>query len=311
MSFAPPDAERIAKALGDITQLPKDMQMAVTNRLEESFQPVPIPDEGDWLTYHQETGQTMQSFERNASKAIPHATFKTIYIQPVGSFDHPRAAPLDLIIQFARAFFSGCEVELLPVVNFTKDMKYRDIHGRRQYRTDGFHNYLSQTRHQRDTRRELLCVAVTMADIYPDESWNFVYGQARPIDGVGVYSFARLDPLFYRKSSEDLLRIPLTHEHRIIMLRRCIKILLHELGHLFGLHHCIYYICLMNGANNEIEMDRQPLWLCPVCLRKLYSTLRFDIRHLYETFANLCEKYELEDERIWYQKRLDCIRGNK
>ena len=58
-------------------------------------------------------------------------------------------------------------------------------------------------------------------------------------------------------------------------------------------------------------MDRQPLWLCPVCLRKLYSTLRFDIRHLYETFVNLCEKYELEDERIWYQKRLECIRGNK
>ena len=188
-------------------------------------------------------------------------------------------------------------------------MKYRDIGGVRQYRTDGFYNYLSRTRNRRNRRRELLCVAVTMADIYPDENWNFVYGQARVIDGLGVYSFARLDPLF-PASSQGLLKIPLTEEHRLIILRRCVKILLHELGHLFGLNHCIYYTCLMNGANHEIEMDRQPLYLCPVCLRKLYSTLRFDVREIYEKFANLCEQYSLEEESTWYRKRLDCIRGS-
>ena len=91
----------------------------------------------------------------------------------------------------------------------------------------------------------------------------------------------------------------------------CVKVLLHELSHLFGLKHCIYYICLMNGVNNETEMDRQPLYLCPVCLHKLYSTLKFDVRHMYEIFINLCQKYGLEEERIWYQKRLDCIRDNK
>ena len=212
-----------------------------------------------------------------------------------------------MIIQFARVFFSGCEVELLPTVDFTTDMKKRKNHGVTQYLTGDFHNYLSQTRSKRDTRRELLCVAVTMADIYPEESWNFVYGQARPIDGVGVYSFARLDPLFYHSTPEQILKTPLTEKDRVIMLRRCIKILLHELGHLFGLKHCIYYVCLMNGANNEMEMDRQSLYLCPVCLRKLHSTLQFDVRHMYETFANLCEKYGLETERIWYQKRLECL----
>ena len=180
----------------------------------------------------------------------------------------------------------------------------------RQYKTNSFFDYLSQTRHQRDTRRELLCVAVTMADIYPDENWNFVYGQARTIDGVGVYSFARLDPLF-PTSPEKLIKIPLTDEHRILMLRRCVKILLHEVGHLFGLKHCIYYICLMNGANHELEMDRQPLYLCPVCLRKLHSTIQFDVRQVYEKFAKLCEKYGLEEESTWYRKRLDCLRGNE
>ena len=175
-----------------------------------------------------------------------------------------------------------------------------------QYRSGGFLNYLSQTRSQRDIKRELLCVAVTMADIYPEENWDFIYGQARLTDIVAVYSFARLDPQFYTTPDEDR-RGPLTEKERIIMLRRCIKILLHEIGHLFGLEHCIYYICLMNGANNEKEMDRQPLYLCPVCLRKVYSTLQFDVRHMYKAFVKLCEKYSLEEESIWYRKRLDCI----
>jgi archaemetzincin len=189
-------------------------------------------------------------------------------------------------------------------------MKHRRNHGIQQYRTDGFHNYLLQTRSKRDTKRELLCVAITMADIYPDEAWNFVYGEASPSDGVGVYSFARFDPLF-PMSPEQLRKESLTEEHRVIILRRCVKTLLHELGHLFGLEHCIYYNCLMNGTNNEKELDQQTLHMCPVCLRKLYSTLQFDVRHMYETFFNLCGKYGLEEERIWYQKRLDCIRDNE
>jgi hypothetical protein len=80
---------------------------------------------------------------------------------------------------------------------------------------------------QIDARRALLTVAVTMEDIYPGngdsralrcavegawrgrvtrttlrarlagEKWNFVYGQAHIMDGVGVWSFARLDPAFF------------------------------------------------------------------------------------------------------------------
>ncbi|CAF0744533.1 unnamed protein product [Adineta steineri] len=307
MSFTASSNEQIADALGDISQLPKTMKMAVTKEIEESFQPVPRPNGGDWLAQHNERGQTMESFQQTSSKAIPHGTHKTIYIQPIGSFNHPRAAPLDVIIKFVRIFFSGCEVELLPTVDFTKDMRKRDLGGQPQYLTGDFHNYLVQTRPQRDPRRELLCVAVTMADIYPGEGWNFVYGEARPKDGVGVYSFARLDPLFYRADFEEILRTSLTEEHRILMFRRCIKVLLHEIGHLFGLNHCIYYVCLMNGANNEKEMDRQPLYLCPICLCKLHSTLQFDVQHLYETFADQCDKHGLEAECSWYQKRLEYI----
>lgn len=185
-------------------------------------------------------------------------------------------------------------------------MKYREENGVRQYRTSSFYSYLSQTRHQRNPRRELVCVAVTMVDIYLNQIEDWVYGEARRQQGLAVYSFVRLDPL-YTESSRLTYSSPLSDEHRIIMIRRCVKVLLHELAHLFGLKHCIYYTCLMNGVNNQTEMDRQPLYLCPVCLRKLYSTLRFDVRVMYERFVHLCTKYRLEDERSWYQKRLEAM----
>ena len=203
-------------------------------------------------------------------------------------------------------------MNLLPTVDFTQNMTHRKnpyTHNT-QYKTHGFYDYLSETRHLRDPQRELLAIAVTMTDLYPDDAWNFVYGQARAKDSVGVYSFARLDPQFHRSPEKPSER-QLTNEDRTIILRRCIKILLHELGHLFGLAHCLYFTCLMNGANHEVEMDRQPLYLCPVCLRKLHSTFGFDVVSLYETFGTLCEQNGLTEEHVWYRHRLECIRDNR
>ncbi|CAF1518739.1 unnamed protein product [Adineta steineri] len=307
MSSTVASNELITGALGDISQLSNDMKMAVTNRIEKSFKLMPQPESGDWLAQHDESGQTMKSYLISPYKTVPYGTHNTIYIQPIGSFNHPRAPPLDVINEFAKVFFSGCEVELLPTVDFIYNMRKRDRGGVSQYLTGDLHKYLCETRSERDWRRELLCVAVTMADIYPGDGWNFVYGEALPSENVGVYSFARLDPLFYQVTPKEILRTPLTKEHSIIILRRSIKIILHEIGHLFGLDHCIYYLCLMNGANNETEMDREPLHLCPVCLHKLHSTLQFDVRHLYETFANLCDTYGLEKECKWYQNRLQYL----
>lgn len=50
------------------------MQAAITSKLDESFQPVPIPSGGDWLNCHEEKGQTMKSFEEDTEKAVPHGT---------------------------------------------------------------------------------------------------------------------------------------------------------------------------------------------------------------------------------------------
>ncbi|CAF4666356.1 unnamed protein product [Rotaria socialis] len=66
-----------------------------------------------------------------------------------------------------------------------------------------------------------------MADTYPDETYNFVYVRARATDSTGVYSFSRLGPLFPMPPYESM-NSELTDVDRIIILRRCIKILLHD-----------------------------------------------------------------------------------
>ena len=65
---------------------------------------------------------------------------------------------------------------------------------------------------------DAFCIlAITMEDLYPDASWNFVFGQASPRERVGVYSFARYDPAFYGE--------PQTPDYGALVLRRSRKVL--------------------------------------------------------------------------------------
>ncbi len=51
----------------------------------------------------------------------------------------------------------------------------------------------------------------------------------------------------------------------------------HEIGHLFGIKHCIFNNCLMNGSNSLEEASSKSFHYCPVCLRKLHIALGFDM----------------------------------
>lgn len=88
-------------------------------------------------------------------------------------------------------------------------------------------------------------LAVTMEDLYPQEDWNFVFGEARPAWRAGVFSFARYSPLFLEESSQEGVgERPLCAAERLQLLRRSCRVLAHETLHLLGLEHCMVLLSL-------------------------------------------------------------------
>lgn len=43
----------------------------------------------------------------------------------------------------------------------------------------------------------------------------------------------------------------------------------HEMMHMFGLDHCVYFLCVMNACVSPNDDDRESIHLCPIDLRKL------------------------------------------
>ena len=63
----------------------------------------------------------------------------------------------------------------------------------------------------------------------------------------------------------------------------------HELGHCFGMDHCVYYACLMQSTASLAEDVRQPPYLCPVDLAKLLrATGKTEVEH-YAALADFCD----------------------
>ena len=63
---------------------------------------------------------------------------------------------------------------------------------------------------------------------------------------------------------------------------------------MFGLQHCYYFECALNESSSIAEAEQQPLFLCPVCLRKLHKVLKFDVARRYCLLhQNLIDAYSI------------------
>ncbi|MDA8745920.1 archaemetzincin [Rubripirellula amarantea] len=292
-SFRPPSAVERSEAVGNLGSLAESLQIAFDPQ-DQSFAPIPKPGLSDWLANQQELGQTFQQYVRSHPNR-PNARRQTIYLQPIGDIDSQDGPSLDQLVLYAESFFS-LPVKLLPAVAddrlpFTERLNA----GNRQILSTDILRWLES----RVPDDAFCLLAVTMVDLYPDDQWNFVFGQASLTNRVGVYSFVR-----YRPDA--------THQEKrggsqSLMLRRSCKVLSHETGHMFGLKHCVYFRCLMNGSNHLDEADAQPNHLCPVCLRKLQWACKFDVADRYSTLKRFAETAQWEDEALWLQRRCASI----
>ncbi|KAL2764741.1 archaemetzincin-2 isoform 3 [Daubentonia madagascariensis] len=199
---------------------------------------------------------------------------------------------------YCEAFFYGLTVKLLepvPVSATRCSFRVNDNTQNLQIHAGHILKFLKKKKPE-----DAFCVVgITMIDLYPRDSWNFVFGQASLTDGVGIFSFARYGSDFYSLRYEGKLKklqktsssdysifdnyyIP---EITSVLLLRSCKTLTHEIGHIFGLRHCQWLTCLMQGSNHLEEADRRPLNLCPICLRKLQCAIGFSIVERYKALV--------------------------
>ena len=297
MAFEPPGPDVRRAAAGDLAGLPPVLRRAFSADAPE-FDPIPKPGPHDWLAVHPEPGQTLDEFKASHPNQ-PTESRRVIYLQPLGEFPADHSPPIEKLREFASAFFA-MEVKALPGIP-PDASKFATRHnpntGSLQILTADVLNFLKER-----VPADAFCVlAITMEDLYPEPSWNFVFGQASFHERVGVYSFARYDPTFYGEQRKP--------SYETLLLRRSCKVLAHETGHMFGLAHCTFFNCPMNGSNHLAESDRRPLHLCPVCLRKLQWSIGCDVLERYRALERVTRADGFTDEADWFNRHIKFLRG--
>jgi archaemetzincin len=286
-----------AIACGEGEPAPEDPRLAFATRDVAGFEKLGPPAPRSWRASFKERRQGFDAYVRgDPVRAQPG---EVLALLPVGPFAEKERRVLDKTAEFAAIWFD-LPVRTLEQAELPEKGWHRERSWGRQYQTGWFLQRLLPDRRP----REAVCTfAVTMADLYPDEDWNYVFGEASLRDRVGVWSFARYFPKFWGHEE--------TEGSDLTALRRGLQVVVHEMGHAFGIEHCQDYACTMNGSNSLEESDTQPLRLCPPCLRKLPWTRGFDVVARYEKLRDVHRANGLSPEALWIEKRLEAIRAAK
>ncbi|KAI1702553.1 peptidase family m54 domain-containing protein [Ditylenchus destructor] len=76
-----------------------------------------------------------------------------------------------------------------------------------------------------------------------------------------------------------------------LWLSRICRTAAHELGHCFGIDHCVYYACAMQGSASICEDNRQPPYLCPVDLAKVIQATGATIKDRNVALLSFCDRF--------------------
>ena len=284
-----PELEPRVAAIGDTSDLSPELRRAFDP--SGDFSPMPKPRQNDWLAEHREKPQSYRDWLNQDTHVIAGPR-RVIYVLPIGDF--PSSAPsIETLLTIMRGFFT-IEVRTLPAVKVAAVTAKTRIHTgtrKQQLLAPDVLKWLT-TRVPEDA---FGVVAITMIDLYPQESWNFVFGMASLSERVGVQSFARQDPAFFGETREP--------GWQQLALRRATWTMVHETCHMFGLTHCVYWQCIVAGSNHQAEADSRPLHPCPVCLRKLHAAIKFDPAARESELAKIYRGVGFPDEAEWSERR--------
>ncbi|WP_289665793.1 Zn-dependent protease [Flavobacterium panacagri] len=216
------------------------------------------PKPGDWLYSHKEKGQTFDQFTKS-KHIVPTKENNIIYLKPIGGFDSLQVKQIELVRQYLKIFFQ-LETKVQEEVSndiIPKHARRIGSEGQDQFLA-GF--ILDSVLKKERPQNGIVLMALTEKDLYPKPEWSFVFGLASYRDKIAVSSI-------YRMQKEADFNLG---------LERLLKICSHEIGHMFGLYHCIEANCVMNGTNSMSETDSHSIRLCSLCQRKLNSGIKYD-----------------------------------
>ncbi len=241
-----------------------------------------VPQPGDWLYAHQEPGQSFIEY-KEFSPIHPNDQQNCIYIQPIGDFSILEAELVKDVTEYIGVFYGlhaktnpGLSRQVVP----DRCIRFNSNRGE-QFLT---HYIMDSILPQKMGGDALLMMAITNKDLYAGFENNFVFGQAHLKKRTGVSSYRRfyeneLDSTKYKKC-----------------LERIMKTTTHEMGHMLGMKHCTYALCLMNGSNTLEELDRRPHHLCSECTKKMYWNIQFPLNKRYEDLKAFYLKFEFDGE---------------
>lgn len=167
---------------------------------------------------------------------------RKILIVPVGRIDS------DILINISapleKTFHLSVDIgEEMPVPHDSYHARRRQYHSTRILKK-------LQAMRGKDIERVL---GVADVDLYVPEL-NFVFGEADTSSGVAVISVTRLRQEFYGQP-----------QNRNLLIERCVKEAIHELGHTHGLGHCPDPRCIMFFSNSLRDTDIKGPGFCNFC----------------------------------------------
>lgn len=299
--FEIPDTKRKLDAM-NYEGLDDKGKISLTDGMDEFYEEIDPPGRSDWLWEHKESGQSYKNYLSEMINS-PSKSSNTVYIQNLDEGLDVDSFLTDEMMEHLRSllelYYPGIKTKInSEKVNFeTLSVPSRKNTPYFQYNGS---DTLQKLR-QKIPKGGLLIIGLTTIDIYPREDWNFVFGLASKEYACGIFSFRR----YYDEIAGNL-----GNNHPLFfqtVTKMAGRVMLHETGHLFALQHCIFFKCLMNGSNHMQENFKRSFEICPVCLRKLWANLKFDIIERFQNLADGLDKInsELSQQEIyWYRKRI-------
>jgi len=207
LRFKPRTIDECVQALDDRRQAGKKLQPSA---LLEYYRPhledlvhsgyfdlLGRPGRGEWLAEQPESGQTLAAFVRSPFKAAPHGGCDSVALIPLG--DEWEFPLLSSLSDYVSSFFA------VPVIVGNR-VPLNVLTAKAQHRVGTEHQQQFMAQDLMQIMREAVkgdrqlmseCFAyigITMEDLYHRDDWNFVFGLAESMEGMGIFSFHRYDP---------------------------------------------------------------------------------------------------------------------